>query len=167
MTRAPPAAASSRVRSVECESTTMISSQKSTERRHASMRSASLKVMMHAVRPLSFATGTSASPGDNSPYNTPAMSQVLFYDPLCQQPYDTRTLHTQAMGGTEATLVRVADALDAWVIQHNRSQDWERYRRPQRLDGVTSVIVNRDSRALTRVRQRYPGARVYLWLHDR
>src|SRR6516164_10243634 len=70
MTRAPPAAASSRVRSVECESTTMISSQKSTERRHASMRSASLKVMMHAVRPLSFATGTSASPGDNSPYNT-------------------------------------------------------------------------------------------------
>jgi len=95
------------------------------------------------------------------------MSQVLFYDPLCQQPYDTRTLRTQAMGGTEATLVRVADALGAWVIQHNRSQDWERYRHPQRLDGITSVIVNRDSRALAGVRQRYPGARVYLWLHDR
>ena len=68
------------------------------------------------------------------------MSPVLFYDPLCQQPYDTRTLHTQAMGGTESTLVRVADALGAWVMQHNRTHDWE-------LCG--------------------PGARVYLWLHDR
>ena len=58
------------------------------------------------------------------------MSPVLFYDPLCQQPYDTRTLHTQAMGGTESTLVRVADALGAWVMQHNRTHDWERYRRP-------------------------------------
>jgi len=28
------------------------------------------------------------------------------------------------------------------------------------------VIVNRDSRALPLVRQRYPDARAYLWLHD-
>jgi glycosyltransferase involved in cell wall biosynthesis len=95
------------------------------------------------------------------------MSPVLFYDPVCQQPYDTRTLHAQALGGTEATLVRVADALGAWVIQHNRTDDWERYRRPQRLEGIASVIVNRDSRALPVVREHYPGARVYLWLHDR
>lgn len=95
------------------------------------------------------------------------MSPLLFYDPLCQQPYDTRTLREQAMGGTEATLVRVADALDAWVIQHNRTQEWQRYRRPQRLPGITSVIVNRDSRALALVRAQYPEARVYLWLHDR
>jgi len=96
------------------------------------------------------------------------MSPVLFYDPLCQQPYDTRTLHTQAMGGTESTLVRVADALGAWVMQHNRTHDWERYRRPQRLAGITHVIVNRDSRALPYVRELCgPGVRVYLWLHDR
>jgi glycosyltransferase involved in cell wall biosynthesis len=96
------------------------------------------------------------------------MSPVLFYDPVCQQPYDTRTLHTQAMGGTESTLVRVADALGAWVMQHNRTHDWERYRRPQRLAGITHVIINRDSRALPYVRELCgPGARVYLWLHDR
>jgi glycosyltransferase involved in cell wall biosynthesis len=95
------------------------------------------------------------------------MSTVLFYDPSCQQPYDTRTLHAQALGGTEATLVRVADALGAWVMQHNRTEDWQRYRRPQRLPGITHVIVNRDSRALPFVQQHYPGARVYLWLHDR
>jgi glycosyltransferase involved in cell wall biosynthesis len=96
------------------------------------------------------------------------MSPVLFYDPVCQQPYDTRTLHTQALGGTESTLVRVADALGAWVMQHNRTHDWERYRRPQRLAGITHVIVNRDSRALPVVKELCgPGARVYLWLHDR
>jgi glycosyltransferase involved in cell wall biosynthesis len=95
------------------------------------------------------------------------MSSVLFYDPVCPRPYDTRTLGTEAMGGSEAMLVRVADALGAVVIQHNRTEDWERYRRPQRLEGVTHVIVNRDSRALAIVRERYPQARFFLWLHDR
>ena len=94
------------------------------------------------------------------------MSSVLFYDPVCRQPYDTRTLRTQAMGGSEATLTRVADALEAFVIQHNRAEDWGRYRQPQRISGITSVIVNRDSRALPLVRARYPDARAYLWLHD-
>ena len=41
------------------------------------------------------------------------MSSTLFYDPLCAHPYDTDTLRRQAMGGTEATVVRVADALGA------------------------------------------------------
>jgi glycosyltransferase involved in cell wall biosynthesis len=95
------------------------------------------------------------------------MSPVLFYDPVCLRPYDTRTLQTQAMGGTEATLVRVADGLGAWVMQHNRTEDWQRYLRPQRLAGITAVIVNRDSRALPFVRAHFPAARVYLWLHDR
>ena len=95
------------------------------------------------------------------------MSAILFYDPLCRAPYDSRTLAAQAMGGSEATLVRVADALGAYVIQHNRREDWQRYRAPQRLAGITHVIVNRDSRALARVRERYPAARLYLWLHDR
>src|SRR5213076_2813208 len=86
------------------------------------------------------------------------MSSVLFYDPLCRQPYDTRTLHTCALGGTEATLTRVADALEAFVIQHNRAEDWGRYRRPQRISGITHVIVNRDSRALPLVARHYPGS---------
>src|SRR5260370_30774727 len=94
------------------------------------------------------------------------MNSFLFYDPVCRQPYDTRTLHTCALGGTEATLTRVADALDAFVIQHSRAEDWGRYRRPQRISGITRVIVNRDSRALALVRAHYPGARVFLWLHD-
>jgi glycosyltransferase involved in cell wall biosynthesis len=95
------------------------------------------------------------------------MSSTLFFDPACQQPYDSRTLLHQAMGGTEATVTRVADALDALVVQHNRTEPYGRYRVPEKMSGITSVVINRDSRALPRVRELYPNARVYLWLHDR
>ena len=71
------------------------------------------------------------------------------------------------MGGSEATLTRVADALGAWVIQHNRTEDFGRYRRPQPLPGIASVIVNRDPCVLPLLRAQYPAAHVYLWLHDR
>jgi len=95
------------------------------------------------------------------------MSAVLFFDPVCDQPYDTQTLRRQAMGGTEATVVRVADALGALVVQHNRTSANGRYLPPRGDPTITQVIVNRDSRALPWVRQLYPNARVHLWLHDR
>jgi glycosyltransferase involved in cell wall biosynthesis len=96
-----------------------------------------------------------------------AMSAILFFDPVCDQPYDTETLRRQAMGGTEATVVRVADALGALVVQHNRTAANGRYLPPRGDPAIAQVIVNRDSRALPRVRELYPNARVYLWLHDR
>lgn len=91
---------------------------------------------------------------------------VLFFDPSCLQPYDSQTLRQQALGGTEATVIRVADALEALVTQHNRTETTGRYRAPENNPDVTRVIVTRDSRALPRVRELYPNARVYLWLHD-
>ena len=94
------------------------------------------------------------------------MSGILFFDWTCQQPYDTRTLRQQAMGGTEASITRIADALDAFVIQHNRSEAYGRYRPPQRISAITHVVLNRDARALPRIRELYPRARVYLWVHD-
>jgi glycosyltransferase involved in cell wall biosynthesis len=94
------------------------------------------------------------------------MSATLFFDPVCKQPYDSRTLLQQAMGGTEATVTRVADALEALVVQHNRTEAYGRYRPPQKTPEIASVVINRDSRALSRVRDLYPNARVYLWLHD-
>jgi glycosyltransferase involved in cell wall biosynthesis len=97
----------------------------------------------------------------------PAMSGTLFFDPTCERPYDTETLRRQAMGGTEATVVRIADALEALVVQHNRTSASGRYRPPRRDPAITRVIVNRDSRALSAVRDLYPNARLHLWLHDR
>jgi glycosyltransferase involved in cell wall biosynthesis len=95
------------------------------------------------------------------------MSAILFYDPVCDRPYDTEALRRQAMGGTEATVVRVADALGGLVVQHNRVAASGRYLPPRRDTAIAHVIVNRDSRAVSTVRQLYPNARVHLWLHDR
>jgi glycosyltransferase involved in cell wall biosynthesis len=95
------------------------------------------------------------------------MISTLFFDPLCKQPYDSRTLRQQAMGGTESTVARVADALEALVAQHNRTESYGRYRVPERMSEITSVVINRDSRALPLVHELYPNARVFLWLHDR
>jgi glycosyltransferase involved in cell wall biosynthesis len=94
------------------------------------------------------------------------MSSVLFFDPSCRHPYDTRTLREQATGGTEASVTRIADALGAFVMQHNRTAASGSYRPPSRIAGVEHVIVIRDSRALAVVRALYPEARMYLWVHD-
>ena len=74
---------------------------------------------------------------------------------------------TEAMGGSEATLARIADSLGALVVQHNRTETWGRYGPPVPLPAIERVVVNRDSRALPMVRRLYPHARVFLWLHDR
>ena len=95
------------------------------------------------------------------------MGSILFFDPTCVRPYDSATLRRQAMGGTEASVVRIADALDALVAQHNRTERSGRYLPPGRDPGVGCVVVLRDSRALATVRNLYPNARVFLWLHDR
>ena len=94
------------------------------------------------------------------------MSSVLFYDPSCQSPYDTRTLHQQATGGTEASITRIADALGAFVMQHNRTEPYQSYLPPGKISGIEHVILNRDSRALPIVRALFPEARTYLWVHD-
>ena len=51
-------------------------------------------------------------------------------------------------------------------MQHNRTEASGRYLAPQRLGGIRSVVVNRDSRALPRVRELFPQAQVFLWIHD-
>ena len=95
------------------------------------------------------------------------MSAVLFLDTASQQPYDTDTLGERALGGSEATLVRVADALGAWVMQGARQSAHGRYLPVQALAGIRHVIVNREPSALELARTLFPQARAYLWVHDR
>src|SRR6185437_6835247 len=42
----------------------------------------------------------------------------------------------------------------------------DRYRTPEKMPEITGVVINRDSRALPRVRDLYPNARIFLWIHD-
>ncbi len=94
------------------------------------------------------------------------MGSILFWDAACQRPYDARTRHEQALGGTEAMVSRVADALGAFVVQHNRVTPNGRYLPPGKVDGVDAVVVVRDPAAIAGVRALYPDARLFLWLHD-
>lgn len=80
------------------------------------------------------------------------MSAVLFFDPLCQQPYDTDTLRQRASGGTEASVTRIADALGALVVQHNRSVVAGNYRPPGQLPDIEHVVLIRDARPLPQLR---------------
>jgi glycosyltransferase involved in cell wall biosynthesis len=94
------------------------------------------------------------------------MSSILFWDPSCVRPYDTQSILREASGGTESSVARIADALDAWVVQHNRTTAEGRYLPPGRIPGISHVVLVRDSRALSTVRELYPEAKHVLWLHD-
>jgi len=95
------------------------------------------------------------------------MTPLLFFDPLCPRPYSEATLRAGGLAGTEASTVRIAEALDAWVAQHNRTTVEGRYRPPSQVAHVRQVVVLRDPRALRDAARLFPGARLTLWVHDR
>lgn len=95
------------------------------------------------------------------------MSRIVFLDTVSPLPYDSRSFGERAVQGTEASVIRIADAIGAWVMQHNRSGAWERYLPVQPLQAIEHVVVIRDSRALAPARELFPGARLHLWLHDK
>jgi Glycosyl transferases group 1 len=95
------------------------------------------------------------------------MAPLLFFDPLCPRPYGAASLLEAGLAGTEASTVRVAEALDAWVAQHNRTRAEGRYRPPDALSHLRHVVVLRDPRALATAARLFPGARLTLWVHDR
>ncbi len=95
------------------------------------------------------------------------MSAIVFFDPACARPYSSQTLSEAAIGGTEASVVRIADALGAYVMQHNRREACGRYRPAAPMTGADRVVVIRDSRALRQAAELFPNAQLFLWLHDK
>lgn len=102
---------------------------------------------------------------------------ILFIDDVCPKPYDDQTLATEALGGTEATVVRIASKLyselpDSWVIieQHNRELKRDEDNAVWAPKGYTKqadyVICLRDPKTAYEARLRFPKAKVYLWCHD-
>jgi glycosyltransferase involved in cell wall biosynthesis len=94
------------------------------------------------------------------------MSAILFWDPCCQSPYDSQSVREQANGGSEASVSRIADALGAYVIQHNRVAPSGRYRPPERIPDISHVVVSRDERIIPELARQYPDACFLLWVHD-
>ncbi|HTT01625.1 MAG TPA: glycosyltransferase family 4 protein [Steroidobacteraceae bacterium] len=92
--------------------------------------------------------------------------EILFFDPNCQKPYSARTLMEEALGGTEASVARIAETLGARVMQHNRGAPDGRFLPPAPSAGIKHLVILRDPRTVQAISARYPGARVYLWVHD-
>jgi glycosyltransferase involved in cell wall biosynthesis len=105
------------------------------------------------------------------------MRNVLFIDPVCPKPYCPLTLETEALGGTEATVVRVTESLaryhDVTVYQHNREQlvvspkGVTYIGAPHRVVLTPDVVILlREGGYLKAVREAYKNAKLYLWAHD-
>lgn len=103
---------------------------------------------------------------------------ILFYDPLCANAYTHHTIHTSALGGTEATIARIAHALSTdhiiYVAQHGRALHQD-----ECVDKVhyislasaqtlkpDSVILLRQHQLLDTIGRQYPAARHYFWMHN-
>lgn len=110
-----------------------------------------------------------------------ALPVILFIDEVCNKPYDPHVLANEALGGTEATVVRVAEGLAAtglfWVTveQHNRTAQHRNvredahnvvYHRSGWLTHADYVISLRSPDTLRRAKERFPKAKHFLWNHD-
>lgn len=91
---------------------------------------------------------------------------IAIVDTVCPRPYSARTLADGALGGTEATVVRIAEGLDAQVYQHNRDEPEGRYRPLDRLETPAVLIVLRDPKAAVEIAERHAGVPLVLWMHD-
>jgi glycosyltransferase involved in cell wall biosynthesis len=106
--------------------------------------------------------------------------RILFVDPVAIRQYDERNLEEGTLGGTEATVIRVAEALamDYLVVVAQSNREWCRtapsgvvytpYRhKSEFLDQSEpdAVVVVRAHKVLPRIRRRFPHAATYLWMH--
>lgn len=102
--------------------------------------------------------------------------KILFIDPVCPKPYDPNVLSTEPLGGTEGTVIRIAEGLvlkgnQVEVTQHNRKESvkFGAHYTPfgaVREEKPTHVILLREPMALYQARKQFPNAKLYFWAHD-
>lgn len=102
------------------------------------------------------------------------MANIVFIDYTCITPYDRQTLDNAPLGGTEATVIRVAEKLTDYhqvtVIQHVRSTTTTHHAKYVGIDAwpreADYVITLRNSKMVPFALAAWPKAQHYLWLHD-
>lgn len=99
---------------------------------------------------------------------------ILFVDISCPKPYDGESHYSQAQGGTESTIARIAEGLankdiKTIVSQHCRSESIKQGVQYMPLDEsiqATHVIALRTPKLIPWMQKHWPKAKHYLWLHD-
>lgn len=104
------------------------------------------------------------------------MSRILFIDTTYPKAYDFDTLSSEAMGGTESSILRTAAILadcghDVSIIQHSRQESYTQCQVKfwSQSEGLKQafehVIVLRKWPQLKAYQKHFPKASFYLWLH--
>ena len=104
--------------------------------------------------------------------------KIVFLDPKCPTPYDSATLALRGLGGSEATVIRIARALaaehDVSVVQHNRVEPRQEGARLAFLPlgelarvaaAAQHVFFVHKAQHIDAV-ARVSKARLWLWLHN-
>lgn len=104
--------------------------------------------------------------------------QILFYDVATPIVYTNQTLLARAMGGTEATIIRVAHALKnhhtIYIAQHRRAaaeneiSDGVHYISLETAQTLSPdiVVLLREYEWIDKVGKQFPHARHYFWIHN-
>lgn len=104
--------------------------------------------------------------------------RILFVDMVCNKAYCPAVLENEALGGSEASLVRVAEGLakqghEVAVYQHNRtapaeagSADYLPITHIEYEERPQLVVCFRHTIALPFLRQLFPDAKIILLLED-
>ena len=110
-----------------------------------------------------------------------AMRTVYFVDVKCKRPYTFETMAEKAIGGTESTLLRVADRLadnyQVYLVQACRKVDDIRESGMSYIGMQTAirlaaerppghVILSRKIKLLKQMATDFPSAKHYLWIQD-
>ena len=104
------------------------------------------------------------------------MSHIVFVDVTHPKAYDFSTLEQQALGGTEASVLRTAEILSKQhqvsIYQKSRSQADEAcgvsFLNQQQWDQIETadvIIVLRHFKTVQTLHQRFPQSRIFLWIH--
>jgi glycosyltransferase involved in cell wall biosynthesis len=101
--------------------------------------------------------------------------RIAIVDPMCQSGYGPETLAAGALGGTEATVIRVATALAGRfdIAHYQKGRDssshtamgWAYPLDLSRVAGASVVIVINAWKVALRLRKAMPGTPILLWLH--
>lgn len=104
--------------------------------------------------------------------------QILFYDVPTPIAYTDTTLQLQAMGGTEATIIRIAHSLKhyhtIYIAQYcrntidNQISNGVHYISFESANNLSPnvVVLLRDKQWLDEIAKRFPHARRFFWLHN-
>jgi glycosyltransferase involved in cell wall biosynthesis len=100
---------------------------------------------------------------------------LLFIDEICPKPYDNTSIGQAGYGGTEQTVLQIAEGLskaglfNVIVEQHNREavvRGNVSYLPLRSTTYADYVICLRDPRSLVKARDRFRNAKIYLYSHD-